>query len=101
MRKGSKNYSLESLTSDPDIMRPSAPVSLHNDVLAELGQLELQSKTKMKEIFGRERLKRDGTPAKVGPGAGSACGGTLSAGGCCCHALGPQLAQCPEACHCA
>ncbi len=85
MRKGAKNYSLESLSSDPEVMRPSVPVSLCREVQRELGTLELQSKTKMKEIFGRERMKRDGTPAKVGhralgPAAPGAAATDASAG---------------------
>ena len=46
-RKG-KGYSLEALTSDP--------------VVVGVPKAELRGKVSMKELFGRPKLKKDGTP---------------------------------------
>ena len=58
-RKLEGGYSLEALTSDPNVMSDAG------EMLSGAGEEMIRSKRGMKKIFGKPKLKKDGTPGKT------------------------------------
>ena len=58
-RKLEGGYSLEALTSDPKVMSEAG------EMLSEAGEELIRSKRGMKKIFGKPKIKKDGTPGKT------------------------------------
>lgn len=58
-RKLEGGYSLEALSSDPKVMSDAG------EMYSEAGEELIRSKRGMKKIFGKAKLKKDGTPGKT------------------------------------
>jgi DNA polymerase-1 len=58
-RKLEGGYSLEALSSDPKVMSDAG------EMFSDAGEELIRSKRGMKKIFGKPKLKKDGTPGKT------------------------------------